>query len=261
MSSTIQLRFLGTGTSQGVPVIACPCSVCASKDSMDKRLRCSALITTSDIHLLIDAGPDFRQQMLEADIRYLDAIFLTHEHKDHTGGLDDVRALNYVHQAPVQIFAAPRVLASLKREYAYAFSDNPYPGVPEMDLKPITEEAEFFTLNHTSIQVIRAKHYKLPVLGLRVGPIAYLTDVNGIVDAEKSKLKGLDILVINALRKEKHLSHYCLEEALELIRELQPKEAYLTHISHQMGLHHQVQQELPEHVFLAYDGLCLQSNL
>lgn len=259
MSSNVSLRFLGTGTSQGVPVIACPCPVCASTDARDKRLRCSALIETADIRLLIDAGPDFRQQMLRAGIHHIDGIFLTHEHKDHTGGLDDVRALNYVHRSAVKIYAHQRALNSVEREYAYAFAENPYPGVPEMELCPI--DSDMLKVKHTHLQIIRASHYRIEVLGLRIKGLAYLTDANYISEEEKAKLRGLDVLVINALRKEKHLSHFCLKEALDLIEELKPARAYLTHVSHQMGFYEQVSKELPEHVFLAYDDLQISTEL
>lgn len=259
MPSEIRLHFLGTGTSQGVPVIACPCAVCASEEEKDRRLRCSVHLQTSDLSLVVDAGPDFRQQMLRAKITRVDAIFLTHEHKDHTGGLDDVRALNYVHNAPMDVYAQPRVLESLKQEYAYAFAKHPYPGVPEMELHPLFDHQEILQLKDTTIRLIRGMHYKLPVLGVRIGNLAYLTDMNALEKCEMDKLLGLDVLVVNALRKQKHISHFCLSEALALIEALAPKRAYITHISHQMGLHAQVQQELPENVFLAYDGLIVQS--
>ena len=253
MSNNAQLTFLGTGTSQGVPVIACPCAVCHSADEHDKRLRTSALLEVNGKVVSFDAGPDFRQQMLREGVQRLDAILLTHEHKDHTGGIDDVRAFNYVMQEPVDIFCEERVGRSIINEFSYAFSDNKYPGVPEIDLHTIDENP--FTVVGLPIQPIRLAHYKLPILGYRVGRFAYLTDANYIPDESWLKLEGVEVLVVNALRKEEHLSHFTLSEALSVVKRINPKTAYITHISHQMGLHKEVQKELPKNVFLAYDGL------
>ena len=249
----IKILFLGTGTSQGVPVIACPCAVCASDDPCDKRLRCSALVQVDGKNILIDSGPDFRQQMLRADITRLDAILFTHGHKDHTAGLDDVRAYNYVMQRPMDIYAEERVQKILRQEYAYIFSEDKYPGVPELNMHTIDETP--FAIDRITVTPIRAMHMKLPLLGFRIGPLAYLTDVNSINETEKKKLHGLDCFVINGLRQEPHISHFTLKEALALIDDVQPKQAYITHISHQMGAHRQVQAQLPPNVFLAYDGL------
>ena len=224
----IRLTFLGTGTSQGVPVISCGCWVCRSDDSRDKRLRTSALVETGRTTLLIDAGPDFRQQMLRESVGKLDGILLTHEHKDHIAGLDDVRAFNYVTGKPVDIYAEERVQRRVKQDFDYAFSENPYPGVPE------------------------------PVLGFRIGPLAYLTDMNRIDDRELKKIEGVDTLVINALRKEHHLSHFTLDEALHICYRVSPRAAYLTHISHQMGRHATEERALPEGVHFAYDGLTVE---
>ena len=245
--------FLGTGTSQGVPVIACPCAVCASDDPRDKRLRSSVLLQTEGKNILIDSGPDFRQQMLRADVRHLDAILFTHGHKDHTAGLDDVRAYNYVMQRPMDIYAEQRVQKVLQQEFAYVFDERKYPGIPQLNIHIISEEP--FAAGCVPIVPIRAMHMKLPVLGFRVGRLAYLTDANNISNKEKDKLRDLDCFVVNGLRKEPHLSHFSLCEALALIEEVQPRKAYITHISHQMGLHGQVQTELPPGVSLAYDGL------
>ncbi len=246
-----KLLFLGTGTSQGVPVIACPCAVCASSDSHDKRLRSSVLIQTGGKNIVIDAGPDFRQQMLRADIKKLDAIIFTHGHKDHTAGLDDVRAYNYVQQRPMDIYAEESVQDILKQEFAYIFSEFKYPGIPELNIHTISEDT--FYIDHVPVIPIRSMHMNLPVLGFRFGRMAYVTDANLIVD--KEKLYDLDCLVINGLRKEPHLSHFTLSEAISLVQEIKPQQAYITHISHQMGFHETVDAELPSNIHLAYDGL------
>ncbi|MDR1171525.1 MAG: MBL fold metallo-hydrolase [Bacteroidales bacterium] len=248
----MKVTFLGTGTSQGVPVIACPCAVCVSGDSHDKRLRCSVLVQTGGKNIVIDSGPDFRQQMLRANVIRLDAILFTHGHKDHTAGLDDVRAYNYVMQRPTDIYAEERVQKVLRQEFAYIFAETKYPGVPELNMHTIDETP--FAIDNITVTPVRAMHMNLPILGFRFGRFAYLTDANGISGEEKNKLRGLDCFVVNGLRKEPHVSHFTLNEALALIDELKPDRAYITHISHQMGLHQQVQAELPPGVFLAYDG-------
>jgi len=249
----IKITFLGTGTSQGVPVIACPCEVCASDDPRDKRLRCSALLQIGDENIVIDSGPDFRQQMLRVGVTRLDAILFTHGHKDRTAGLDDVRAYNYVMQCPTEIYAELQVQKILRQEFSYIFSEMKYPGVPELNIHTIDETP--FTIDQITVTPIRAMHMKLPVLGFRIGQFAYLTDANSIIEAEKDKLRGLSCLVINGLRKEPHISHFSLSEALELINEIKPERAYITHISHQMGFHRKTETELPPNVFLAYDSL------
>jgi phosphoribosyl 1,2-cyclic phosphate phosphodiesterase len=228
-----------------------------SSDSKDKRLRASILIEICDKKILIDAGPDFRQQLLRGEISNLDAILLTHEHKDHTGGLDDVRALNYINKKPVEIYAEKRVLNSIRAEYPYAFDNNPYPGVPEMNLNMINDKTRF-TVSDIEIIPIRVFHYKLPVLGFRIADLVYVTDANKIESSEMKKIHGCKVLVINALRKEKHLSHFTLSQALEVSRESGAGQTYLTHISHQMGLHQAVEKELPENVKLAYDCLTVK---
>ncbi len=250
---TIKLLFLGTGTSQGVPVIACPCAVCASTDPHDHRLRCSVLIQTGGKNILIDAGPDFRQQMLRTGIAQLDAILFTHGHKDHTAGLDDIRAYNYVLQRPMDIYAEQRVQEVLQREFAYIFAEPKYPGVPELVMHTIDKKP--FMVEGIPVTTIRAMHMNLPILGFRIGRMAYLTDANSISSEEKRKLHGLDCFVVNGLRKESHVSHFSLAEALALIHEVKPARAFITHISHQMGFYRQVQAELPPNVYLAYDGL------
>ncbi|MGQ1911515.1 MBL fold metallo-hydrolase [Marinifilum sp. RC60d5] len=249
----VKLTFLGTGTSQGVPIIACKCPVCLSKNSKDKRLRTSVLIRVDGQNIVIDSGPDFRYQMLRAKVDNISAILFTHEHKDHTAGLDDIRAFNWVNKEAVNIYAEKRVQESLKQEFSYVFAEFKYPGIPQMNLIDVNGDA--FHINGTTIQPVRVMHLKLPVYAYRIGNLAYITDANYISPEEKDKLRGLKVLVVNALRKEKHISHYSLSEALALVEELKPEKAYLTHISHQMGFHDEVEAELPENVFLAYDEL------
>ncbi len=252
----MKVKILGTGTSQGVPVIACNCAVCQSTDPNDKRLRAAALIEVDGVNIVIDAGPDFRQQMLRENVNDIDAILITHEHRDHIAGLDDVRAFNFMNQKPVDIYAEKRVQKVIKEEFFYSFEENKYPGVPQINLHELTNEP--FEIKGVKIIPIQVFHYKLPVFGFRIGDFAYITDANYISEEEKEKLHGTKYLVINALRKRKHVSHYSLSEALELINELSPKRAYITHISHQMGLHHNVNEELPQGISLAYDGLRLE---
>lgn len=252
----MKLTFLGTGTSQGIPIIACKCPVCLSTDKRDKRLRTSVLIEVDGKNIVIDSGPDFRYQMLRANVEKLDAILFTHEHKDHTAGLDDVRAFNWVNKKAVDIYAEERVQASLKQEFAYVFAEFRYPGIPQLNLWTVENKA--FNINGTQVIPIRAKHFKLPVYAYRIKDLAYITDANYISKEEKEKLRGLKVLVLNALRKEKHLSHFTLSEALALIDELKPEIAYLTHFSHQLGFHEDVSKELPENVFMAYDGLQIE---
>ena len=255
---TIKVTFLGTGTSQGVPVIGCECAVCKSDNRKDNRLRSSVLLESKNKTVCIDTGPDFRQQMLAAKVKRLDAVVYTHEHKDHTAGMDDVRAYNFKQKKPMDLFVNADVESCLKREFSYAFMENPYPGVPRLDLHRIKNfPFNVHGINFTPIQLM---HYKLPIFGYRVGDFAYCTDVSYISPKEKEKLQNLDVLVVTALRKEKHISHYCLEEALELIKELNPNKAYLTHISHYLGLHDLVSKELPNNVFLAFDGLSIQTH-
>lgn len=249
----MKVKILGTGTSQGVPVIACDCPVCQSTDPNDKRLRTAVLIESEDVTIVIDAGPDFRQQMLREKVKDIDAILITHEHRDHIAGLDDVRAFNFMNQKPVEIYAEDRVQEAIKSDFSYSFADKKYPGSPQINLHELKNEP--FEIKGLKIIPIRAFHYKLPVYGFRIGDFSYLTDLNYISEEEKKKLHGTKYLVIDALRKRKHISHYSLSEALEIINELSPKRAYLTHISHQMGLHHDVNEELPHGISLAYDGL------
>ena len=249
----VKITFLGTGTSQGVPVIACECSICISTDVKDKRLRASLLVETASNTFVIDAGPDFRQQMLNARVKKLDAILLTHEHKDHIAGMDDLRAFNYKSQAAIDIYAEERVQGAVRKEYAYVFSENHYPGVPKMELHNIDNYN--VNINGDIIIPLRIFHYHLPILGFRIGDMAYITDANYIPEETKEKLIGVRYLVVNALRKEKHISHFSLGEALNLIQEVSPRMAYITHIGHQMGRHEEVNRELPLNVTLAWDGL------
>jgi phosphoribosyl 1,2-cyclic phosphate phosphodiesterase len=250
----LKITFLGTGTSGGVPMIGCTCAVCQSEDPRDKRLRSSVLVEGDRGTVAIDCGPDFRQQMLTHDVVGLDAIVFTHEHRDHTGGLDNVRAFNFIQRRPMALHARPRVFEALKRHYDYAFHSN-YPGVPVLDLHEIGEEPfEVAGMNFEPIEVL---HYRMPVLGFRIGGFVYITDASVIPEDQKDRIAGCDILVLNALRREKHISHFTLEEAISMVRELKPGKAYFTHVSHQLGLYREVAEELPEDIQLAYDGLSL----
>jgi phosphoribosyl 1,2-cyclic phosphate phosphodiesterase len=253
----LKVTFLGTGTSQGVPVITCECEVCKSADKHDKRLRVSVLLEVDKQVILIDTGPDFRYQMLRADVKKLDAVLYTHEHKDHVAGLDDVRAFNYKQQAEVDIYAHQRVQNALKREFHYIFSGDNYPGIPRLRLNNIIE-GEPFQAAGIDIIPISVMHHQLPVFGFRIGDFTYITDAKIISPQEKEKIKGSKILVINALQKEKHISHFTLDEALAFAAEIGANETYLTHISHKLGTHAEVSKQLPEGIFLAYDGLELE---
>jgi phosphoribosyl 1,2-cyclic phosphate phosphodiesterase len=249
----VQITFLGTGTSQGVPIIACPCAICQSKDSKDKRLRTSILIEEKGKTFVIDTGPDFRQQMLRENVKKLDAVIFTHEHKDHTAGFDDIRAFNFIQKKKMDVYASTRVQEAIRREYSYIFSDFKYPGIPEIDLHLL--ENKLINIKGVDFLPVEVMHYKLPVFGYRVGDFSYITDANYISDIEKEKIKNSKVLVLNALRRETHISHFTLEQAIELVKELKPEKAYFTHISHQLGLHTDVQKELPDNIELAYDGL------
>lgn len=260
----MKLTFLGTGTSQGVPVIGCRCEVCTSADRRDRRLRTSAMIETRGVRLAIDAGPDFRYQMLRTGVRHLDAILLTHEHKDHTGGLDDVRAFNFVDYPPtvhkVDIYAAPAAAAVVRKDFDYAFAQNKYRGVPEIELHEI-DPARPFEVRGIGIVPVSGHHSeRFTVTGYRIGALAYLTDFKTIDDAEAAKLRGVEVLVVNALRFRPHDSHFCVDDALALIRRVAPREAYLTHMSHEIGLHAATDPTLPEGVHLAYDNLQIETN-
>jgi phosphoribosyl 1,2-cyclic phosphate phosphodiesterase len=252
----IEAVFLGTGTSQGIPVIACSCIVCRSEDNKDKRLRSSLVLKINGKNLVIDAGPDFRQQMLREKLNSLRAILLTHEHVDHVFGLDDIRSFNWVQKHPTDIYAEIRVQSAIQRVFDYVFADYKYPGIPKMKLHEI--ENKPFKIDEFDVVPIRCYHHKLPVYGFRVGDFTYITDTNFIPPEEFEKIKGTRILIINALRKEKHISHFNLEEALEVIDKIKPEKAFLTHLSHDFGKHIDIQKELPDNVFVGYDGLSLK---
>jgi phosphoribosyl 1,2-cyclic phosphate phosphodiesterase len=249
----VRVTFLGTGTSQGVPVIACNCEVCTSADKHDKRLRSSILIEADDKIVAIDSGPDFRYQMLRANVQHLDAIVYTHEHKDHVAGMDDVRAFNFKQQEPMNIYADPRVQAALMREFPYVFAEFKYPGIPQINFHTI--ELDPFNIGSIRFNPIEVLHYKLPVLGFRINDFTYITDAKTVSDAEKEKIKGSKILVINALQKQTHISHFTLDEAIDFAREIGAETTYLTHISHRLGKHADINTELPAGIELAYDGL------
>ena len=249
----MKVTFLGTGTSQGVPVIGCTCEVCRSLDFRDKRLRTSILIEAGEQHFIIDTGPDFRQQMLREQVRRVDAVIFTHAHRDHTAGLDDVRAYNFMQEMEIPVYGTNDVLEQLKIEYAYAFAKEYYPGIPRLKLNAINGEA--FEVNGISFLPLPVMHFRLPVLGFRIGDFSYITDANYIPPETIEKLKGTETLVLNALQREQHVSHFNLSQALEIVETIRPDRTYFTHISHRLGLHADVEKELPDHVSLAFDGL------
>jgi len=251
----LTITFLGTGTSSGVPMVACDCEVCSSEEPKDKRLRSSILVQSDSTTIVVDATPDFRQQMLQHQVKRIDAILLTHAHKDHVGGLDDTRGYQFFQQQPTSIYGTALALEGVRREVPYAFAEHKYPGVPVYELYEIDDHP--FAIGDIEITPIRVMHYKMPVSGFRFGDFTYITDANFIAEEEKDKIRGSHTLVLNALRKEKHLSHFTLDEAVALAQELGVKQAYFTHISHQLGLHYQINEELPMGIELAYDGLQL----
>src|SRR4051794_13521560 len=239
-------------------MIACDCHVCTSPDPKDKRLRSSIMVTSGRTNIVVDTTPDFRYQMLREKVKHLDAVLFTHPHKDHVAGLDDVRAFNFFQEQPMQIYANPMTIDALMREFAYAFADKKYPGVPNLELNTIGLES--FTIGDLDIIPIQVWHLKMPVFGFRFGDFTYITDANRIDEAEKEKIRGSKIIVINALRKEKHISHYTLDEAIALVQELNIPEAYFTHISHQLGKHAEVESRLPRGIHLGYDKLVIQTG-
>lgn len=249
----MKITFLGTGTSQGVPVIACNCEVCLSKNEKDKRLRSSILIEDKGKVIVIDTGPDFRQQMLRENVQQLDAVVFTHEHKDHIAGLDDVRAFNFKQKRDMDIYASPETQTALIREFHYAFAEFKYPGVPSLALHTI--EDDVFNIGEVELKPINVWHYKMPVKAFRINNFTYITDANKIEEQELEKIRGSEVIVINALRKTDHISHFNLAEAIALLEKLKPKKAYLTHVSHYLGKHEDVQKELPDFIEIAYDGL------
>lgn len=250
----MKITFLGTGTSQGVPLIACDCTICASNNIRDKRLRSSILVQVDDQNIVIDSGPDFRQQMLRTGIKHLDALVFTHAHKDHIAGMDDIRGFNFAMKKPIDVYCTSKVVDHMKREFHYIFEEIKYPGIPEVDIHLIQNDQNFF-VGETEIQPIEVKHLNMKVLGFRFDKFVYITDANYISDKEKEKIKGCEVLVLNALRIEKHLSHFSLQEAIALVNEIKPKRAFFTHISHQLGLHDEIEKDLPPNIRLAYDGL------
>lgn len=252
----IKITFLGTGTSSGVPMIACECEVCTSTDKKDYRLRSSILVESENTKLVVDTGPDFRYQMLREHVRHLDAIVFTHPHKDHLAGLDDIRAFNYITKQPIDVYADSLTEEAVRRDFYYAFSDTKYPGIPELNLNTITLDP--FIVGDIPITPILVWHMKMPVMGFRFGKFTYITDANRIDEESKEKIRGSEVLVLNALRREKHISHFNLEEAINMVQELKVPTAYFTHISHQLGRHQEVEKELPKGIHLAYDGLTLQ---
>ncbi len=252
----MKITFLGTGTSQGVPVIGCGCKVCISADVRDNRLRSSVLVEQGGQGVVIDTGPDFRQQMLRCGCSKLNAVLFTHEHRDHISGLDDIRAFNYIQKSPMDVYGEERVMRALNSSFPYVFAEKKYPGIPQVRMHTITTEP--FQIGEMEVIPIRMMHYRLPVLGFRLGDFAYLTDGNYIPEAEKKKLYGVKHLVVNALRRETHISHFTLSEAVSLIEELSPRMGYLTHISHQMGAYAELEKELPSRIRSAYDGLVLE---
>tara|TARA_A100001015_G_C15044474_1_gene742518 strand:+ start:2281 stop:3048 length:768 start_codon:yes stop_codon:yes gene_type:complete len=252
----LKLVFLGTGTSQGVPIIGCNCRVCVSKDIKDQRLRSSLLVKVNSHNILIDIGPDFRTQMLNTNNTDIDIVLITHQHRDHTAGLDDLRPIYYLNKKPIILCAENKVIESLKNDFQYIFNDFLYPGKPEININSI--DTNPFSLYGVLFTPIRVMHHKLPILGYRIGDMSYITDANYIALEEKKKLLGSKVLIINSLQKERHISHYNLEQSLKIIHELKPKKAYLTHISHNMGLYSDISKELPSNVFLGYDGLQLE---
>ena len=252
------IEFLGTGTSSGVPMIACQCAVCRSKNIKDTRLRSSILIKSDKTVVVIDTTPDFRYQMLRSHVAHLDAVLFTHSHKDHIAGLDDIKAYNFISQRPMSLFANTETCDALRRDFYYAFADKKYPGIPQLDLNLIDHEP--FSVMDIDFIPIKVRHLNMDVHGYRLGDVTYITDANHIEDSEKEKIKGSQVLVINALRKEKHLSHFTLQEAIDLATELEIPTTYFTHLSHQMGLHDEVSASLPKGMFLAYDGLVLHVN-
>jgi len=252
----MKITFLGTGTSQGIPVIACDCEVCVSKNPKDKRLRSSVLVDVDGQTLVIDTGPDFRQQMLREKVQDVSAFLFTHSHKDHVAGMDDVRAFNHKWKKDMQIYCTYAVEQALHTEFPYIFSEFKYPGVPEVTINIIKNEV--FTIGPTKIIPIEAQHYKMPVFGYRIRDFVYLTDVSAITSKEKDKMKNADLIVLDALRKKPHISHLTLNQAVALLEELKPKQALLIHMSHLMGLHDEVVKEVPPYISLAYDGQIIE---
>ncbi|MFC3414970.1 MBL fold metallo-hydrolase [Algoriphagus hitonicola] len=249
----MKITFLGTGTSQGVPVIGCDCEVCKSLDFRNKRLRSSVHLQIGDLSVVIDTGPDFRAQMLQNSIKKVDAIVYTHEHKDHTAGLDDIRPFNFMQKKDMPVFGRKQVLEQIKREFSYIFASQKYPGVPQVE--PVEIDEQPFHIEGIQFTPLPILHYKLPVLGFRIGDFSYITDANHIPDSTIDLVRGSEIVVLNALQKTSHISHFTLDEAVDMAKTLGAEKTYFTHISHRLGRHQEVEEELPKGIFLAYDGL------
>lgn len=256
MDGKLKVVILGSGTSQGVPVIACDCYVCASNDPKDKRLRSSIMVSFQDKNFVIDSGPDFREQMLFEKVKSLDALIFTHEHKDHMAGMDDIRAFNYRSQKPMEVYCSERVETALRRDYYYVFAAERYPGIPQVNLNRI--ENKPFEVEGVTFTPIEVLHYKMPVFGFRIGDFVYITDAKTIDSKERDKVRGAKVLIVNALHRSKHLSHFNLEEALDFIADVAPERAYLTHISHLFGTHKEIEKLLPDNVSVAYDGMKIE---
>ena len=252
----MKVTFLGSGTSQGVPVIGCDCEVCRSLDYRDKRLRASVHLDVDGKSFVIDTGPDFRQQMLRGDIRRLDGVLFTHSHKDHIAGLDDVRAYNFIQQTHMPVYGTKALHDQLKIEFYYVFSDEKYPGIPQLNLIEINDQP--FDAQGVKFTPLQVLHLRMPVVGFRVGDFSYITDTNFIPDETLEKLKGTEVLVLNALQKEKHISHFNLEEAVAMAKKIGASKTYFTHISHKLGTHKKVEKELPESIALGFDGLTIE---
>jgi len=251
----MKITLLGTGTSQGVPVIACDCKVCQSDDKKDKRLRTAVMIEWNEHRLIIDCGPDFRTQMLRENVKKTDGILFTHEHADHTAGLDDIRPLYFKQNKPVPIYGLPRVIEDLKKRFDYIFTEeNRYPGAPRV-AENMLEPHQIFKLGNQSIEALPVMHGQLPILGYRIANFAYITDAKTLPESTLQKLKNIDLLVINALHHKVHKTHLNLKEALDVVNIIQPKKTILTHISHHMGLYKEIANSLPDNVFLGYDGM------
>jgi phosphoribosyl 1,2-cyclic phosphate phosphodiesterase len=251
----LQITFLGTGTSSGVPMIGCDCEVCTSTNKKDNRLRSSILVQSAATALVVDTGPDFRYQMLRTKTKHLDAVLFTHPHKDHLAGLDDIKAFNFFTKKPMQLYANSLTEEALRRDFYYAFAEFKYQGVPEIELNQI--DLAPFVVGDIPVTPILVWHLKMPVYGYRFGKFTYITDANKIEDSEKEKIKGSEVLVLNALRKQKHIAHFTLDEAIDMAKELQVPDTYFTHISHQLGLHDVIQKEVPAGIHLSYDGLVI----
>lgn len=254
----MEIIFLGTGTSTGNPEIGCTCEVCTSTDKRDWRLRSSVLVRTEGRNILIDCGPDFRWQAIRHHIEHLDGVLITHEHYDHVGGLDDLRPFCR-HKKDVHLYLEPGVAEAVRTRIPYVFKENPYPGVPKLKLNEIAMDTPFYVAG-IKVVPVRVMHGKLPIAGFRIGNFAYLTDLKTLPEEEFSKLQGLDVLVIDALRKEAHPSHASVDEAIQLVNRIQPKSTYLIHMSHKIGLHAVVEKELPPSIHYSYDGLVVDAD-